>query len=392
MTLRLLTILTLVSITGCNIPGPLPSTTEEVELPICGDNIVDSNELCDEGTENNNEWGDCTEQCTFPTCGDALVHQPTEECDLGSANAPNAACRPDCTLTPTCGDGIVQPPESCDLGDENTDIPYGVPGCTNLCHPIPYCGDGSLDADYEVCDDGNEDNTDACTNTCEPNICGDGFLYVGYEDCDDANVDNQDNCLNTCEFASCGDGFIQSGVEECDGESDCGPGCYRDRYVFATANTFRGNFDEGIGDTGIERADWLCRAWAHAEQLHIDSDYRAWLSDDTSTPAERFFHSPGRYIFPDGTVFANSWDELIAGNITEPPDWTETMGKPMNGTIWSNTLANGTLATDTEHCNQWTSNNEGVGRIGGASLPNGQWSDYFTIPCDAENHLYCFEQ
>ena len=39
----------------------------------------------------------------------------------------------------------------------------------------------------EVCDDGNQDPTDACLNDCTLARCGDGFVRAGVEACDDAN-------------------------------------------------------------------------------------------------------------------------------------------------------------------------------------------------------------
>lgn len=383
----------ILAIAACHIPGPLPFSTGP-ELPNCGDLVLDPDEMCDDGTRNNDQWGDCTEQCTIPFCGDGLVHEPTEQCDPGN-NADGSLCLPDCTFPATCGDGIVHPLESCDLGTDNTDIAYGQPGCSLLCRPIPYCGDGTIDTQYEACDDANTDNNDACTNDCQENVCGDGLIYTGLEDCDDANTDNTDDCLDDCTLASCGDGYIHAGVEDCDGEPDCGPLCYRDRYVFTTEKTFRGNFEDGLGTTGIERADWLCRTWAEVAGLHVGSEYRAWLSDDTTTPAERFFHSPGRYVFPDGSVFAESWEDLVAGNIQEAPDWTETMDPPADGTAWSNTLADGTRASEDQHCSNWSSLEGFDGRIGGTSFPDDQWSDYDLanpLPCGSKNHLYCFEQ
>ncbi|MGB1017081.1 MAG: hypothetical protein ACPG4T_23290, partial [Nannocystaceae bacterium] len=83
----------------------------------------------------------------------------------------------------------------------------------------------------------------------------------------------------------------------------------------------------------------------------------------------------------------------VAGNIVEAPDWTETMGKPSNETAWSNSFTDGTRVSETDHCNRWSSNNEGVGRIGGSSFGDEQWTEFdFPIACDAMNHLYCFEQ
>jgi cysteine-rich repeat protein len=56
----------------------------------------------------------------------------------------------------------------------------------------------------EVCDDGNDVNTDDCLDTCEAASCGDGFVWENNEECDDQNGDNADGCLETCVVpASC---------------------------------------------------------------------------------------------------------------------------------------------------------------------------------------------
>jgi len=377
---------------ACQIPGPPPFSTGPA-LPNCGNLELDPGEICDDGTRNNDQWGDCTEMCTIPYCGDGLVHEPTEQCDPSDDSG---ICLPDCTLPANCGDGIVHELEGCDLGSENSDIEYGQPGCSNLCNPIPYCGDGTIDEAFEGCDDGNDNNNDACTNACEPSVCGDGFIYEGYEDCDDSNSANTDDCLNDCSFASCGDGFVHQGVEECDGEQDCGPTCYLDRYVFVTELVFRGDMNPGLGDkTGLERADWMCKIHAEAAKLHLGKDFRAWISDDTSSPATRFYKSPGRYVMPDGTVFVQSWDALVNLQIENALFMTEHGDEPSPGGSWTNTLPDGTPRTLTDHCLGWTS--KGInddGRVGGLTLVDAQWTDLedFTPPCDIENHLYCFEQ
>ena len=41
-------------------------------------------------------------------------------------------------------------------------------------------------SDGEECDDENDNNNDACLNTCKNATCGDGFIGPG-EDCDDEN-------------------------------------------------------------------------------------------------------------------------------------------------------------------------------------------------------------
>src|SRR5579875_1449524 len=64
------------------------------------------------------------------------------------------------------------------------------------------CGNGELDTGEE-CDDGNEDDHDACTNQCQKARCGDGIVEAGVEECDDggANGTPGDPCGSDCRFA-----------------------------------------------------------------------------------------------------------------------------------------------------------------------------------------------
>ena len=55
------------------------------------------------------------------------------------------------------------------------------------------CGNGQIETG-EACDDGNEVNTDACTNGCDVAVCGDSVTRdalapgdADYEACDDGN-------------------------------------------------------------------------------------------------------------------------------------------------------------------------------------------------------------
>jgi cysteine-rich repeat protein len=107
-----------------------------------------------------------------------------------------------------CGNGIVEPGEACDDGnDDNTD------SCLDTCEEA-YCGDGYV-GPGEGCDDGNSDDDDMCSNSCALASCGDGVVQPG-ETCDDVNTDETDACLSTCVAATCGDGFVWAGEEQCD--------------------------------------------------------------------------------------------------------------------------------------------------------------------------------
>jgi len=67
--------------------------------------------------------------------------------------------------------------------------------------PEPVCGNGIVE-EGEQCDDGDDDDHDACGNDCtlcpatEPG-CGNGVVEPG-EECDDGNTNDSDGCSNTC--------------------------------------------------------------------------------------------------------------------------------------------------------------------------------------------------
>lgn len=107
-----------------------------------------------------------------------------------------------------CGDGVIEGDEACDDGAESAT-------CDDDC-TAAACGDGKLnEAAGEACDDGNDNDQDACTSACALPSCGDGVVQPG-EACDDGNRDNLDGCIETCVAAVCGDGFVHDGVEMCD--------------------------------------------------------------------------------------------------------------------------------------------------------------------------------
>jgi cysteine-rich repeat protein len=115
------------------------------------------------------------------------------------------------------------------------------------------CGNG-IPAGGESCDDGDDDNYDACRNDCLPNVCGDGYLHIGTEQCDDGcnlgtpgvcenPTDNGDGCSYNClvESNQCGNGIVQ-GSELCDdgngADNDaCGNDCVPNIVPFCYTNS-----------------------------------------------------------------------------------------------------------------------------------------------------------
>jgi uncharacterized delta-60 repeat protein len=123
-----------------------------------------------------------------------------------------------------CGDGTVAASEACDDGDTNNGD-----GCSSTCQVEPgyvcngspsicqlTCGDGTIETG-EQCDDGNRSNGDGCSSTCRiesgyvcngsPSscqlACGDDTVESDLgEQCDDGNTNNGDGCSSTCQAES----------------------------------------------------------------------------------------------------------------------------------------------------------------------------------------------
>jgi hypothetical protein len=208
--------------------------------PICGDGVVEGNEVCDDGV-NNGAYGGCMPGCgaRAPFCGDTAVTTPPETCDDGSNLATyggtQKVCGPGCVFAPFCGDGIPSNGEQCDQGAMNG-MGYGF--CTATCSLGASCGDGIKNGP-EQCDDGinNGASGDPCRANCTLK-CGDHVIDPG-EQCDDGVADNTGmygKCTPACQLGPrCGDS-VKNGPEQCDNGVNngsygtCNPDCSRAAY------------------------------------------------------------------------------------------------------------------------------------------------------------------
>lgn len=293
-------------------------------------------------------------------CGDQVC--ATGEDALG--------CPEDCN---TCGDGVVAGAEACDDG-VNDDPAYSPSrpvsvACTAECQRVAHCGDGSRNGP-ELCDEGGA-QTAGCEADCRLPVCGDGVVNAAAgEGCDDADHE-------------VGDG--------------CSPDCVAERRVFATSVAYFGDMNRGVDDPealdGIALADLRCDTLAHAAGL--SGSYKAWLGAAGSAPAGRFDRGfTGRYRllsfgFP---VLARGWHDLVDG-LLERDIGADERGEPVYGGVWSNTLADGTVAS-ADDCAGWTDRGdvgETVGAVGSAEQADSQWTHHATRLCATANRLYCFE-
>ena len=193
----------------------------DCKLRFCGNGLLDSGEVCDDGNNLNGDTcsGDCRSD---ESCGNGTIDAAVGElCDDGNT-VDGDACLAICTL-PSCGDGVLDPGEVCDDGGNQSGD-----GCNAQCSSEEQCGNGIIDlAIGEQCDDGNLVGGDGCGPNCLLPYCGNGTVDVG-EVCDDSNSVSGDGCSADCRSdETCGNGFVDIVLgEQCDdGDLDAGDGC-----------------------------------------------------------------------------------------------------------------------------------------------------------------------
>ncbi|CAD8087586.1 unnamed protein product [Paramecium primaurelia] len=295
----------------CYSPGWELNSIDMKCYPFCGDQLVQGNEQCDDG---NNEDDDgcvecqfnCQQQCTLCNISDCL------ECDVEGWQLYINRCYP------ICGDKLVLGKEECDDGNL---IPYDgcyeckfqcqeqcvdcVKGICNSCIDHGWelnqnhvcttkCGDGITIDEYEQCDDGNDIPYDGCyqcefqceqlctlcqqgvcfecnqlgwiikNNQCT-SICGDGIV-VGNEQCDDMNSIQNDGCYE-CKFQcdqyciDCQEGICNECLQGMHQINQiCQPVCGDGFHLQPFEQCDDGNKESGDGcdfQCKIEK-DWLC--------------------------------------------------------------------------------------------------------------------------------------
>jgi cysteine-rich repeat protein len=190
----------------------------DIQRAQCGNGVVESAEVCDDG------------------------NTVTEGCAYGETSC--TVCASDCTEVTgqirTCGDDVLDTEEECDDGNTVTEgCAYGASGCTvcagdctEVAGQIRTCGDEVLDAEEE-CDDGNtategcvygETSCMVCADNCTETegvtrMCGDGVVD-SEEGCDDANEVDADRCTDTC--------VVNQFCPALPGQNNCAP---RDNYT-----------------------------------------------------------------------------------------------------------------------------------------------------------------
>ncbi len=227
---------------GCQVePGWVCDATG-CRLAVCGDGATEGLEECDDGNRVDDDA--CSNACVVARCGNgtvdmspalATVESPVVTNPGGNAGHvcdDGGSCTGPCSIdVSTNGNapehGICQSlgylraasvSWGGGAGEDDDPMPHAYNWecvafvCTASTNPIDYdnCGVAEmLDAitclgapAMEACDDGNTDDTDACTSACTVATCGDGFVQAGVEACDDGNTADGDGCSASCQAES----------------------------------------------------------------------------------------------------------------------------------------------------------------------------------------------
>jgi hypothetical protein len=159
----------------------------------------------------------------------------------------------------------------------------------------------------------------------------------------------------------------------------------------------REHFDAALG--GLEGANARCQDAANAAGL--PGTYKAWLSDNSHSPATTFKKSEVGYMLLNDTLIAKSYNDLTDGYLLTLLNIDE-YGQVASGGIsprwpgrqfsWSATRPDGTPSTSFgSTCEQWTSSS-GDTSGGHLNAANDDWSESDAIECSLKMPLRCFMQ
>lgn len=158
--------------------------------------------------------------------------------------------------------------------------------------------------------------------------------------------------------------------------------------VFYTSAQYTGDLG------GLEGADAKCNELAG--DAGLAGPYRAWIADETGSPARRFDQSVVPYVLVDGTLVADNWQDLVTNGTKAAIVVSEAGDEICDPTVepcmfFAATNPNGTYDGLGNTCAGWTdAASIGFAGIGGWDSST-QWA-FGTSFCDFPTRLLCFQQ
>ncbi|MFN3200872.1 MAG: DUF4215 domain-containing protein [Bradymonadia bacterium] len=274
--------LTIVASTfGAGVTGPFALEISTLIPPECGDEVVEGEEQCDDGNENDDDG--CNTLCEIVDIPDGAPCDPESDvlvCAEGSfcsdvteegAEAPSYAC-----ALIECGDGQAAGDEQCDDGNEADND-----GCNTLCEIVAIPDGGPCDPASEIfaCEEGLFCSEVEGNFICNLNPCGNGVLDgegEGAETCEDGNTQAGDGCDDLCqleeaplEIAAPGGAVMVAGELSEGGPQWARPSalCSADDNVDHYFQAFR-----IVNNTGFDQQITALGAWSYDGYIHV---YRA---------------------------------------------------------------------------------------------------------------------
>lgn len=340
---------------------------------VCGDEIVFTGvEECEkQGALDNTCTADC--EAVNPDCGNNII-EGDEICDDGNIADDDACPGTDCMAAATCGDGFVWTDvEGCDDGNKADDDE--CPSGQGMCARPAECGDGFVWSGEEPCDDGNEIETDACRVGCVLATCGDGVVQTGVEECDDGNTNDKDDCSNAC--ANPRWVFIMEPIApngNLGGITGADMACQQAALDARLPGTYMAWLTGGAGSSApVTR--------------FASTEFVGWYRDTSGGGIAEGWS--GLTTAVDGNYLQTA--------IRRRADKT---GLPTNNNplVWTNTNPDGSQRDPGTHCSDWMSDvAAGMGHVGQSSaqasdMPlSERWTDVFPLTCGVPAWLYCFQ-
>lgn len=167
-----------------------------------------------------------------------------------------------------------------------------------------------------------------------------------------------------------------------------------EKVIFVSNTAYQGNLGETFG---AYDADKIC--YSAAQAAGLSGSFIAWLSDSSSTVAQRSSHNQGPYILTDqSTRIAKNWMDLIDGTLLHPINLNASGSYVGTQYVWTGTSAAG--SSTGKDCEDWTSNTGDPsiggmgdhGEVGYTGSVNGGWTALGDRECDEYYRLYCIEQ